>query len=104
MKEKIENMLLDLGITPNLKGFQYLSRAIELVVFDKAKNICIDIYECIAKETKSTKACVERCIRHAISKIDIETNNLKCGLKNSEVIYTLALKIKQQEAEQNEQN
>lgn len=103
MKERIENMVLDLGIMPNLKGFKYLTRAIELVAEDKVNNVCEDIYEAIAKEVNTKKDCIERCIRHAISKIDIETTDLKCGFRNSEVIYTLALKIKQEERK-NERN
>lgn len=100
--ERIECMLFDMGVNPVLKGFNYLVAAVKRVAEGKATNICIDIYESVAKEFNTTPVCVERNIRTVISKIDIESINLKCDLKNSEVIYALAFMLKKQEEKSNE--
>ena len=99
MKNKIQKILLELGITPDLKGFNYISRMIEIVKTDELnKKSVIGIYEEIAGEYKTTASCVERAIRHAISKADKESDAWKkyVGLKdvkNSKVVYTLAFNI-----------
>lgn len=99
MKNKIQKILLKLGITPDLKGFNYICRMIEIVKADELrKKSVIGIYEEIAEEYKTTASCVERVIRHAISKADKESDAWKkyVGLKdvkNSKVVYTLALNI-----------
>lgn len=99
MKNKIQKVLLELGITPDLKGFNYICRMIEIVKADELnKKSVIGIYQEIAEEYKTTASCVERAIRHAISKADKESDAWKkyIGLKdikNSKVVYTLAINI-----------
>ena len=99
MKNKIQKILLKLGITPDLKGFYYICRMIEIVKADELnEKSVIGIYEEIAEEYKTTASCVERVIRHAISKADKESDAWKkyVGLKdvkNSKVVYTLAFNI-----------
>lgn len=100
MRRKIENALLELGVTPNLKGFDYICRAVEIISTSKERTKIVDgLYADIAKEFGTTKTRVERGIRHAISKIDVcAWNNYGgSGLKNSEFLYTLALKINQED-------
>ena len=99
MKNKIQKILLKLGITPDLKGFNYICRMIEIVKADELnKKSVVGIYEEIAEEYETTKTCVERSIRHAFSKADKESDTWKkyVGLKdikNSKVVYTLAINI-----------
>lgn len=99
MKNKIQKILLKLGITPDLKGFNYICRMIEIVKADELnKKSVVGIYEEIAEEYETTASCVERSIRHAISKVDKESDAWKkyVGLKdvkNSKVVYTLAINI-----------
>lgn len=107
MKRKIQDRLIMIGITPNLQGFDYIGRAVELMIEDKryVRNIVSGLYRKIARDYETVPSCVERSIRHAISKVNREewgkyTNS--CTYKNSEFLATLALMI-QREVE-NEQN
>lgn len=61
-------LLLELGISPNLKGFIYLSGCILAVYRDKGlgNNIVAGLYADIANEHGTTPQSVERAIRHAI--------------------------------------
>ena len=87
-------LLMDMGITPDLKGFDYIRLAVAFVITDKAK------YRNIAKAFCSTPVRVERDIRHAISKAIYldhgEIKNLigvspyKNKMTNSEFIFSLA--------------
>lgn len=104
MKEKIEDTLLELGITPASKGFFTLCTAIEIVVKDGCTQICKEVYPEVAKRHYCTFASVERSIRTAISKTNFEKYREMGGscLKNKDFIMTLALKIRREI--NNEQN
>ncbi|MCD8158247.1 MAG: sporulation transcription factor Spo0A [Clostridiales bacterium] len=67
-KKYITNLLHDIGITPNLKGFRYLRSAVTMVMEDEAiiEAVTKVIYPEIAKEYKTTPVRAERAIRHAI--------------------------------------
>ena len=85
MKNKIQKVLLELEITPNLKGFNYICRMVEIVKADELNEKSVfGIYEEIAEEYKTKSICVERAIRHAISKADKESDAWKkyVGLKD----------------------
>lgn len=96
-----------IGITPNLQGFDYIGRAVELMIEDKryVGNIVKGLYAKLAEEYNVTANSAERSIRHAISKVNREewekyTNS--CVYKNSEFLATLALMIQREvEDEQN---
>lgn len=104
MRRKIENRLLELGIKPNLKGFSYICDSVEMITDDTVpKHKMMYLYEVVAKKNKTTSNSVERTIRHAISKINFEYWN-ECyaystcsNLSNSEFLYTLVLRIKQED-------
>lgn len=102
MKTDIENFVLGLGVPPSSCGFVYVCRAIEIIVSEGMMNgkhaKITHLYEKIAKEYGTTRACVERCIRHAIAKIDdVKRRTLLCeSKKNADVIYTIALRIQQE--------
>lgn len=99
MKNKIQKALLELGIAPNVRGFDYICRMVQIVKEDakREKSIC-GIYEEIAKETNSTATSVERGIRHAISKANTNGDAWKKyvgieDVKNSAFIYALSINI-----------
>lgn len=88
MKKEIVNYLLGCGIRPNLKGFRFLYRAIEITIENNnILQICSEIYQTIAEEFNESASKVERAIRHSI-KTSKENN-----MTNSEFIATAALEI-----------
>ena len=98
MRENIEKLLMDAGITPNLMGFDYLIDAIEMINESSIKPQMSEIYLSLGEKYQIEWKCVERCIRTAINKMDLEFW-VKIGgrsnkLKNAEVIFTLALFVK----------
>lgn len=101
MRRKTENVLLELGITPNLKGFDYICEAVEILSTPKERvKIVNGIYADIAKEFNTTNTRVERAIRHAISKMDKDSEAWEkyMGIKNttnSAVLYTLSIKLQE---------
>lgn len=72
----VKRYLLDRGIKPNLKGFDYLLCAIGLCK-DRVyiRNITKKLYPKIAEINDDTSSKVERAIRHAISQSDIQMCN-----------------------------
>lgn len=66
MKKKIENFLIELGIGPQLKGFDALREAIEM--FDRNKRISItkELYPGVADRIGGNSRSVERNMGHAI--------------------------------------
>ena len=67
LNNKINKLLLELGIAPNLTGFKYLVEAISIKVQNSDTN-ATDIYYQIAENQNTTSVRVERDIRHAIEK------------------------------------
>lgn len=82
---RIANILKDLGVAANLRGYHYLKNAIELVTNDMSyvQGICKRLYPEIAKRFSTTASRVERNIRHAIEtgwlKGDEETEAMLFG-------------------------
>lgn len=100
MKRKVERTLIDMGIYPNLLGFDYICRAIEYIQADRRAKIC-DVYGLIAGDYDTTPQRVERAIRHALSnKADKNSEAYKkyAGIKdttNSAVLYTMAVRLRE---------
>lgn len=65
--------LLELGIPPYSRGFEYLNQAIQLYDYNKRM---MDIYQEIAEQYGTTNPTVERSMRHAISKT---ATTIRCG-------------------------
>lgn len=63
--KEIKATLRDLGIRPNLSGFEYLADAIRIIADDPSTKITA-LYALLAKCYNTTHASVERCMRHAI--------------------------------------
>jgi len=72
MKEKIKAIvvktLLNLGISPNTKGYRYLRDGIIICTTYDSKVALTNkfIYAQLAKEYNTTEASIERAVRHAI--------------------------------------
>ena len=100
MKKKVENALIELGITPYLKGFYYISSAVEIILKSNGKVRIVDgVYVDIAKEFDTTASRVERAIRYAFSKVNIENKAFieylgTDKLTNGALLYTLAYRLK----------
>ncbi len=99
MRKKIENALFELGITPNLKGFDYICKAVNYISADRTVKIC-NVYKFVAKDFETTSSRVERAIRSAFSKIGKESEafNKYLGISNmtnSALLYTLAYRLRE---------
>lgn len=66
-KQKIEDVLLKLGITPNINGFGYITDAILIMSEDDDLKM-MELYYEIAKRNHCKTHQVERSIRHALQK------------------------------------
>lgn len=99
MKNKIGNILIELGITPDLNGFNYIITALELIkTVEKVKTITL--YGLIAKQYNTTATRVERCIRSAFGKMNKKSDVYKkyVGINNptnGSVLHTLAFRLKE---------
>ena len=68
LHDAVSAMLSDVGCKPTLLGFNYLARAIELVLEDSSRlsGIVKKVYATVAEEFSSTSSRVERNCRTAI--------------------------------------
>ena len=102
MKNKVENVLIELGVTPNLSGFGYLCKAIEVINASNERMKLVDgVYAEVARKSNSTAYSVERGIRTAISKMNVGSDAWKKyvgvnDVTNATVVYTLALRMKEE--------
>lgn len=101
MKRKTENVLLELGITPNLKGFEYICRGVEILQEKEGRIKVVDgLYVQIAEEYNTKKQRVERAIRHAISKVEKDGDPWRkyIGIHhatNSSFLFILATRLRE---------
>lgn len=67
---EVRNLLLELRIFPNKKGYAYLIEAVAIWKEQTSKgrmsNSTMNIYKEVAQMFQVTQSSVERCIRHAI--------------------------------------
>lgn len=97
MRTRIENILLKLRITPNLKGFNCICEVVEMILKEPDIKL-MDCYSLVGQKLGIDASSVERVIRHCVKKIDLnEWEKIGgSGTKNSEFIYTLALILKRE--------
>lgn len=104
-REKIEDVLLAMGVPAGILGFNYIADAIE--IFDeRGTNIYItkELYPAIAKKNNATISRVERAIRHALEVVrsykgNPDVVNHYIGMdncENSSSLKTLYIRIKQE--------
>lgn len=101
-RQKIENVLINMGIPVSIKGFRYIVDAV--LIWDKEKKVKMTkyLYPQIAKLNGDTPNRVERAIRHAFqvarnteSKREIVAYYIGFDCtSNSESIALLHLRIK----------
>ena len=109
IKLKITDMLHNLGIPSNLKGYSYIRDGIEMMYNDTSMMGAItkELYPRLARSYETTSSRVERAIRHAIeiswSRGDYDYmeelfgNSVDCDKSkptNGEFIVTLADRLK----------
>lgn len=66
---EIHELLLDIGLSPGVLGFQYITHALQLIMMDETylHHVTKTLYIDIAKQYNTTPSGVERNIRHAIA-------------------------------------
>lgn len=67
-EKEIYDILRDMCIPANLKGYRYIKTAVKLIYDDyESYDGCLTktLYPDVAKIHKTTASCVERCIRNA---------------------------------------
>ena len=101
MREKIEDALLQMGISPNRKGFEFIVDAVELLANNDLCDGMGSIYEVVAEARETTYGAVERGIRYAITKASRESDWwIKMGLSqkttNGKFLSALALLMKRE--------
>lgn len=69
MQTSIRSCLLNLGLSPKYKGFNYLSSALVITVRDPSalQHVTTAIYPLVGSEYGVSRYAVERCIRTVIS-------------------------------------
>lgn len=105
MREKAEGILMDIGISANLKGFRYIVDIMELfdsdIAWREAKTMIL--YEKVAMMHNTTYGRVERAIRYAFSH-GITYGNLELvekylsmmNITNGNLLHTLYTRIKEE--------
>lgn len=104
-RAKIEDALLAMGVPAGIRGFNYITDAVE--IFDERGtgiSITKELYTTIAKKNDTTPSRVERAIRHAFERVrsyvgDPEVINHYIGMdncENSSSLKMLYIRIKQE--------
>lgn len=83
MEIKVTNVIHNVGVPANIKGYQYLRDAILMTINDNEmiNAVTKQLYPEVAKRHKTTSSRVERAIRHAIE--------VACTRGNEECFYRL---------------
>ena len=68
----IFDIILELGIPLNLKGFSYLCDAIRITYYEpmEGARIVDKLYKSVAEENETTVQCVEHAIRTALKRVE----------------------------------
>ena len=99
MDKKIKNVLIDLGITPNLKGFNCIVEAV-IYIMENNDAKTIDVYEHVANKLGCRAVNVGRAIRHCVTKAERDSESWRryIGIKranNSTFLFVLAMKMEE---------
>lgn len=107
-EEEVKNVLIELGVPVNVRGYRYLVSSIVGVTRDPAwKKLTLDVYADIAKEYGKSSGSVEKNIRYAIAKsldsapedkirevFGVSNESFKDGITASRYIYGISEYIK----------
>ena len=96
----VKKLLKEMAVPMNIKGYQYLSKAIVILSKEKGLKISLGLYPKVAKEFGTTGSRVERSIRHAVERtfeigncdvlyevFGTKVRSTKGKLTNSEFMY-----------------
>lgn len=88
LDRKVVDILLSLGISPNLQGYTFLKESIKLAIYNPSYVGAITkiMYPTIAIKFKTTACRVERSIRHAL-----EVSYMKGKIYNINEIFGLKI-------------
>ncbi len=88
LDRKVIDILLSLGISPNLQGYTFLKESIKLAIYNPSYIGAITkiMYPTIAIKFKTTACRVERSIRHAL-----EVSYMKGKIYNINEIFGLKI-------------
>ncbi len=91
MNKEIKRYLIDAGIKPSFKGFDYFCKAIELTIKTNrsVNSMTYYIYPALAKEFQTAPVNIERAMRGAILK------SPQKGIKVREFIALASIEIKE---------
>lgn len=94
--KKIEKILLELGVKPNTRGFQYIPIAVEIVKKKRGVSMTC-VFKLIANQVGSTWQSVERATRHSVKNMDTESDawekyiHIRSGYQTTaSVVYALS--------------
>lgn len=98
MRDKIETMLMEFGITPNMTAFDYMTDATEYILKNGRVKLFY-LYSVIAKKNYMSTSSVARSIRYVrerTAKMDeFKDKGLYLGT-NSEFIYSFARLVRKE--------
>lgn len=91
----LRKFLLESGVYPNLKGYNFLIDAVKLVKENPDMTLTKHLYPAIAELHNTTSSKVERAIRHVVTTRIKTTNYKKIGIEttptNGEFIWFFAV-------------
>ena len=103
-RNRIEEALLKMGIPANMKGFRYITDAVQILMEDLDTPLVKVIYADIAKKNKTKSSRVERCIRSAFERARSEKGDYEIvehyigfiNCENSASLHLLAKRIREE--------
>ena len=103
MEKKVEDVLIEMGIYPNLLGFNYICRSAAYIMENSSVRTW-NLYDMVAKDFGTTAGRVERGIRHAFSRADKDCEAYKHYMSvkettNSARLFTLATRLRTDKGE-----
>lgn len=104
LRTRIEDVLMEMGVPTNVKGFLYIADAVEILIEKQNVQITNFLYPEIAKKHGTTPSRVERSIRHAFEIARSDKGNFDAveqmigfmNCTNSASLHSMALKIKRE--------
>lgn len=93
----IRKTLIGLGISSNVKAFNYIIQATKIIEKQQIHTNITTIYEMISNNSENTKTQIERCIRNSINYAYKKNKIMKeiyfCKPSNASFIYDLVFNI-----------
>lgn len=113
MRERVQEILMEIGIPANLKGFKYILDIMELFEEDEAwRNAkMMIVYEKVARMNKTNYCRVEKSIRYAFSNAVtygdlalVEKYLSVVNVTNGNLLHTLYARVSEEQREEKKAN